>query len=186
MERRSDQVARAKAEPVEVVEHDPTWADAFAAEAAELRRLLPSRLLGRVEHFGSTAVPGLAAKPIVDVLVETPDLERVRAEVAPLLEARGYAFFWRPPSPGDAEVDYAWFIKRRPDGSRSHHVHFLPPGPAFDARLAFRDRLRADPELARAYGDLKRRAAAAHRNDRAAYAAAKSRFIARTLAGREA
>jgi GrpB-like predicted nucleotidyltransferase (UPF0157 family) len=123
----------------------------------------------------------MPAKPIIDILVEVPDLERVRREIVPILARHGYTFFWRPPSPGDPAIDYAWFIKRGPGGARSHHVHFMPPGPAFDARLAFRDRLRVDPAAARAYADLKRRAAAAHKHDRRAYAAAKSAFIRRTL-----
>lgn len=179
---REEEAARAAAEPVAVVDYDPAWPARFEEEAARLRALLPAGLLGRIEHMGSTAVPGLAAKPIIDIVVEVPDLERVRSEIAPILEREGYTFLWRPTSPGDSDIAYAWFIRRDGAGRRTHHVHFLPPGSPHWDRIVFRDWLRARPEEAAAYGALKRRAAAEHGGDRAAYAAAKGRFIRAALA----
>jgi GrpB-like predicted nucleotidyltransferase (UPF0157 family) len=175
--REPDPAARALAEPVEVVDYDPAWPARFAEESERLRALLPPRLIGRIEHIGSTAVPGLAAKPIVDIAVEVPDLEIVRREIATVLEAEGYAFLWRPSSPGGTDIDYAWFIRRDTAGRRTHHVHMLPPGSPYWDRVTFRDHLRAHPEVAAAYAALKRRAAAEHPGDRAAYARAKGRFI---------
>jgi GrpB-like predicted nucleotidyltransferase (UPF0157 family) len=177
-----DYVTRALEEPVEVVDYDPAWPRLFAEEAAALRAVLPAGLVGRVEHFGSTAVPGMPAKPIVDILVEVPDLEVVRREVAPRLAPLGYEFFWRPSSPGAPDIDYAWFIRRDPTGRRTHHIHFLPPGSRYWDRLAFRDLLIADPEVARAYASLKRQVAAESPRDRAAYARAKGAFIRKALA----
>ncbi len=179
-----DYVARARDERVEIVEYDPAWPQRFAEEAAALRALLPERLVGRIEHFGSTAVPGMPAKPIIDMIVEVPDLEAVRREVAPLLVARGYEFFWRPTSPGDPDIDYAWFIKRDAAGRRTHHIHFLPPGSPYWDRLGFRDLLIADPALARAYAAVKRQAATSRPEDRAAYARAKGDFIREALGKR--
>jgi GrpB-like predicted nucleotidyltransferase (UPF0157 family) len=176
-----DYVARAREEPVEVVDYDPAWPLRFAEEAAALRAALPG-LVDRIEHFGSTAVPGMPAKPIVDVLVAVPDLETVRREVAPRLARLGYEFFWRPSSPGAPDIDYAWFIKRDAAGRRTHHVHFLPPDSPYWDRLAFRDLLIADPEVARAYAAVKREAAAERPQDRAAYARAKGAFIRQALA----
>jgi GrpB-like predicted nucleotidyltransferase (UPF0157 family) len=177
MPQRPDPVARALAEPVEVVPYDPAWPARFAEEATHLRTLLPPRLVGRIEHIGSTAVPGLAGKPIIDMILEVPDLACVRPEIAPILEPLGYDLFWRPETPGDPTPAYAWFARRDAAGHRTHDVHLLPPDSPHWDRLAFRDYLRAHPEAARAYGALKTRAAAEHRHDRRAYAAAKSRFI---------
>src|SRR5690606_32644297 len=118
--RRPDHVARALSEPVELSEYDPEWPALFAAEADALHAILPPESTGRIEHIGSTAVPGLAAKPIIDILIETPSLQRVQEEIAPILTARGYEFFWRPGP--DA---LAWFIKRDEAGARTHHIHFM-------------------------------------------------------------
>lgn len=174
---RFDPAARALAEPVDVVPYDPGWPALFAEEAARLRRLLPPRLVGRIEHIGSTAVPGLPAKPIVDISLEVPDLACVRREIAPILEPLGYELFWRERDPGDPVPAYAWFTRRDVAGRRTHNIHLLPPDSPHWDRLAFRDHLRAHPEVARAYGALKVRLAAEHRHDRRAYASAKGRFI---------
>ena len=88
-------VERALHEPVEIVPYDPGWPALFAAEAEHLRALLPAVLIGRIEHFGSTAVPGLAAKPIVDMLLEVRSMEDVVQHIAPILKREGYEFFWR-------------------------------------------------------------------------------------------
>ena len=89
-------------------------AGVFRREKEHLLSCLPTDLVGRIEHFGSTAVPGLAAKPVVDMLVEVADLEATRARIAPVLEAQGYDYFWRPTHGDDGPPFYAWFIKRDP------------------------------------------------------------------------
>jgi GrpB-like predicted nucleotidyltransferase (UPF0157 family) len=177
-----DPVARALAEPVEIVDYDPAWPARFAEEAARLRALLPADVIGRIEHIGSTAVPGLAGKPIVDLMVEVPDYATVAARIAPILTAAGYEYLWRPIEPGLPEIAYAWFIRRDAAGRRTHHVHMAPPGAPWWDRLTFRDWLRAHPEAAADYAALKRRAAAADPDDRRAYARAKAGFIRAALA----
>ena len=178
-----DEVSRALAEPVELADYDPDWPAAFEAEAGRLEHLLANIPIGRIEHIGSTAVPGLTAKPIIDLMVEVPDYECVRQRIAPILRAAGYDFFWRPVTPGDVEIDYAWFLKRDAAGRRTHHVHVAPPGSRYWDRVTFRDRLRADPSLAADYAAVKRAALTGSDGDRAAYARAKSAFIRRVLAG---
>src|SRR5262249_33715446 len=157
----------------------------FREEEAHLRTVLPPELVGRIEHFGSTAVPGLAAKPIVDMLVEVRDLEATRARIAQILEAEGYDYFWRPTFGDDLPPFYAWFIKRdRPSGMRTHHLHMITTPPDFREhweRLRFRDYLRAHPEVAREYGELKLRLASQHGDDRIAYTRGKSEFIKRVM-----
>ncbi|HKA54026.1 MAG TPA: GrpB family protein, partial [Candidatus Binatia bacterium] len=93
LERRIQRVVR---EDVALALYDPRWPELFREEKDHLLSCLPKGLLGRIEHFGSTAVPGLTAKPIVDLLVEVTDLQAAKVQIAPLLEAQGYDYFWRP------------------------------------------------------------------------------------------
>ncbi len=116
-------VARATAEHVDVIAYDPTWPEAFEREREHLIACLPPGIIVRVEHFGSTAVPGLRAKPIIDMLVEVTSLERVQREVVPILESQGYEYFWRPTFRDDGEPFYAWFIKRDPETCWTHAPH---------------------------------------------------------------
>jgi GrpB-like predicted nucleotidyltransferase (UPF0157 family) len=171
-------------ESVAIVPYDPVWPEAFRHEREHLLSCLPRELIRRIEHFGSTAVPGLAAKPIIDMLVEVTDLEATRARIAPVLEARGYEYFWRPTSGDDGPPFYAWFIKRDPrTGARTHHIHMVES--SFTGhwdRLLFRDYLNAHPEVAREYEALKTRLAAATPQDRVAYTRGKTEFIERVTA----
>jgi GrpB-like predicted nucleotidyltransferase (UPF0157 family) len=168
---------RVLADRVEIVPYDPAWPEAFRRETAHLRACLPVELIGRIEHFGSTAVPGLAAKPIVDMLIETPSLAAVQERVVPILEPQGYDYFWRPTWGDDVPPFYAWFIRRDSAGRRTHHLHFVEPEFPHWERLVFRDYLIAHPEAARQYEALKRRLAAANAADRVAYTEAKTAFI---------
>ncbi|MGQ5487335.1 GrpB family protein [Thauera sp. ZXT1-4] len=170
-------VQRALQERVEIVPYDPAWPARFEEEAARLRAQLPAELIGRIEHFGSTAVPGLAAKPIIDMLVEVRSMADVVQRIAPELKRQGYEFFWRDRERGLPGIAYAWFIRRDAAGRRTHHIHCLEPGSSEWARLLFRDYLRAHPEAACEYGALKQRIAAEHPDDRVAYAKAKTRFV---------
>jgi len=169
-----------------VVAYDPRWPELFAAERRHLLGCLPPGLVRRIEHFGSTAVPGLSAKPIVDMLVEVRSLEETRLKVPPILEAQGYDYFWRPTRGDDTPPFYAWFIKRDGQGRRTHHIHMVEAGWEHWDRLLFRDHLIAHPDAAREYEALKLRLGQAHRGDRVAYTEAKTELIARvTQAAKE-
>jgi GrpB-like predicted nucleotidyltransferase (UPF0157 family) len=178
--------ARVLRDEVELRAYDPGWPESFRREKAHLEACLPRELVLRIEHFGSTAVPGLAAKPIVDLLVEVSDLAAARERIAPVLEAQGYDYLWRPTLGDDVPPFYAWFIKRDPrSGARTHHLHMVGGGPEFAGhwdRLLFRDHLIAHPELAREYERLKRKLAEVSRGDRIAYTRGKSEFIERVTA----
>jgi GrpB-like predicted nucleotidyltransferase (UPF0157 family) len=182
METFDEKLARVVKEDVAVVPYDPRWPEMFEQERLHLLSCLPADLIGRIEHFGSTAVPGLAAKPIVDMLVEVTSLDETRQRIVPVLEAQGYEYFWRPSWGDDTPPFYAWFIKRDKSGNRTHHIHMVESHFEHWDRLLFRDYLIAHPDVAREYGDLKMRLSDAHENDRVAYTSAKSDFVGRVTA----
>ncbi|MGB7115113.1 MAG: GrpB family protein, partial [Anaerolineales bacterium] len=107
-----EKVARVLKEEVDVVPYDPRWPELFETERRHLLSCLPPDLVKRIEHFGSTAVPGLPAKPILDILVEVTSFDETKLRIAPILEAQGYDYFWRPSFGDDTPPFYAWFIKR--------------------------------------------------------------------------
>jgi GrpB-like predicted nucleotidyltransferase (UPF0157 family) len=167
---------RAGEEPVVVVAHDPAWALRFEEDRAVLERLLAPWLNGGIHHIGSTAVAGLAAKPVVDVLAGVRSLVEARAAI-PVLVEDGWLY-----APYRAE-EMHWFC--RPSASRRElHLHVVETGsPAYRRRLAFRDALRADPALRERYTRLKEDLAARFHDDRDAYTRAKAEFIDSAIPG---
>jgi len=174
-----ERIARVLKDKVEIVSYDPRWPGRFEEEKRFLLQTLPADIIRRVEHFGSTAVPGLEAKPVVDMLVEVRSLEETQRRIVPVLEAlASYEYFWRPTG-ADSEPFYCWFIKRDTAGARTHHIHMVEPGfPQWEA-LLFRDHLIAHPETAREYGELKRHLSKAYPDDRVAYTREKTAFVTR-------
>lgn len=158
-------------QPLEIVDYDSSWPALFEAEAALLAEALGERVVGGIHHVGSTAVPGLGAKPIIDILAGIRDLGDAR-ECIPLVKPLRYRY---APYRKD---EMAWFCKPDPD-VRTHHLHLVPvDSPRFRAELAFRDRLRGDGAVAAEYEALKRDLATRFRNDREAYTEAKASFVA--------
>jgi GrpB-like predicted nucleotidyltransferase (UPF0157 family) len=173
-------IARVLAEEISLAPYDPVWPASFRREREHLLSCLPNELLGRIEHFGSTAVPGLAAKPIVDMLVEVTALEAAKSRIVPILEAQGYDYFWRATKGEETPPFYAWFIRRDPvTGARTHHVHMVESHFPHWSSLAFRDHLIAHPEVAGEYEQLKRRLVSECARDRIAYTRGKAEFIER-------
>lgn len=164
---------------VALAEYDPAWPAMYAAEAARLRAALPAGLVLAMEHFGSTAIPGLVAKPVIDILVAVPSVEAARAVAVAPMEALGYAFWADNP-----KRDRLFFVKGLPPAAphRTHHVHMMERDGELWRRLGFRDYLRAHPEEAARYAALKRELAARHREDREAYTAAKAAYVEAVLA----
>jgi GrpB-like predicted nucleotidyltransferase (UPF0157 family) len=185
METLEQKVQRVLREEIALEPHNPCWPQLFREEEEHLRACIPPGLIRRIEHMGSTAVPGLAAKPIIDMLIEIGDLDAARTQIAPILEAQGYDYFWRATFGEDVPPFYAWFIKRDPQtGARTHHLHMITTAPEFAGHwenLLFRDYLIAHPEIAAEYGSLKLQLAETHRHDRIAYTAAKGEFIANVM-----
>lgn len=157
---------------VELADPDPSWAAQYKTEADALRSILPPVGGMRLEHFGSTAVPDLRAKPVIDILVIHPEPALWPALVGPITAA-GYAY-WS----GNPRKDRMFFVKGKPPSGarRTHHVHVRLPGDA-EAEMAFRDLLRADRALARRYERLKEELAARFPDDREAYTDGKTQFV---------
>lgn len=163
-------------EPPHVRPHDPRLAARARVERARLAALLAPWLVDGVEHVGSTAVPGLAAKPVIDLMASVRDPGLVVREAAERLAADGWHFV---PPELDQRSWRRFFIKPDPAGQRRlAHLHVIQAGhPRWAQQLAFRDALRRDDLLARRYEDLKRDLAARHAGDREAYSLAKAQFV---------
>jgi GrpB-like predicted nucleotidyltransferase (UPF0157 family) len=157
--------------PVEISRYDPSWPALYAAERERLAPLLAG---AEIHHFGSTAVPGLAAKPVIDMIALVQDLDM---PVPLLVSSAGYQF---PPA-FNATLRHRRFLCYPSASRRTHHLHLVDEPDELERRLRFRDRLREDPALAREYAALKRALAQRYRDDREAYTAAKAGFIERIL-----
>jgi GrpB-like predicted nucleotidyltransferase (UPF0157 family) len=162
--------------PIEIAEYDPVWPERFRAEAAIVSAALAPWLCGAVEHIGSTAVPGLAAKPVIDMMAPVASLPGSRGAIA-AAQSIGYLY-----APYKTE-EMHWFCKPSP-AHRTHHLHVVEFGSAtWRERLLLREALRQDRQLAARYAMLKRELAARHRHDREAYTQAKAQFIRAAIEG---
>lgn len=159
-------------EHVELVTYDTAWPEKFEAERTRLSSLFPADFI-QIEHFGSTAIPGMSAKPIIDILGGVETLTGADA-----LSTRLFEIGYSTSAEFNASLsDRKWFM-RWADGRRTHHLHVVVHGgEVWRERLAFRDRLRADAEAAARYESLKASLAAKHWNDREAYTSAKADFV---------
>lgn len=153
--------------PIRIVGHDRSWRDSFAAERERLAPLLPGVT---IRHIGSTAVAGLAAKPVIDMIALVDDLDATATE---LVKKAGYHL----PARFNANLEHRRFLCYPALSHRTHHLHLVDAYEGVDKCLRFRDRLRADPELAAEYAALKHELASRFQADRMAYTEAKSVFI---------
>jgi GrpB-like predicted nucleotidyltransferase (UPF0157 family) len=156
-------------DPIRIVPYDLAWPAMFARQAAELRAALGAVAL-RIDHIGSTAIPQLAAKPVIDIQISVADFEPLDAYRAPLARL-GYVF--RADNP---ERTKRYF--REAPGQRRTHIHVRRAG-SFGEQFAllFRDFMRAHPHVATEYADLKIKLAQRYREDGTAYTDAKMPFI---------
>ncbi len=168
----SELLEQAIHEEVALVPYDPRWPSLFEAESERLGRLFPSQLLD-IQHFGSTAIPGMLAKPIIDLLAGVESMAVADSLVEPLLNSE----YTTSAEFNATLIDRRWFM-RWANGRRTHHLHIVVfGGTEWHRRLRFRDMLRSNAELARCYSLLKKELAVQHRVDREAYTRAKSEFV---------
>lgn len=164
---------------ISLVPYDAAWTARFEAECAALARALPQDHVVAIEHAGSTAIPGLEAKPIIDIFIAVRDVAAARASFVAPVTSLGYVYWAENPDP-----ETMFFVKGMPPfgEGRTHHVHVLQPDTArWERVMLFRDHLRTDPAEAHRYVALKRELAARHRADREAYTRAKDGYVARVV-----
>ncbi|MGC5775404.1 GrpB family protein [Paenibacillus pabuli] len=164
-------------ESVEIVEPNPEWSSQAQEEIRQLRDSLQHLNIHRFEHIGSTSIPGLPAKPIIDLMGEVQswdDMDMIADQLNPIewnyvppeLDGREYRRFW---------------VKVK-DGKRAVHLHLMRPGEKrWDRQVQFRDVLRQRPDLVESYAALKAKLADENKDDREAYTAAKTEFILQVL-----
>jgi GrpB-like predicted nucleotidyltransferase (UPF0157 family) len=160
-------------EPVIIVDHDPLWAVAYLQLRDNLAKALGG-LASTIEHVGSTSVPGLAAKPIIDIdVVLQSELDVPRA--IRLLSAVGYRHQGDLGIPGREAFE-------SPSGLQAHHLYLVVQGNGeLRKHIAFREYLRTHPEAREGYANLKRALSVKYRNDRVAYSEGKTGFILEVL-----
>jgi GrpB-like predicted nucleotidyltransferase (UPF0157 family) len=164
------------ADELAIVPYDPAWPRLFEVERALLERVLGPWSESGIHHVGSTAIPGIAAKPIIDIIAGVRDLEEARAAFGPL---RQRSYQDAPHRPGIAHH----FDKLALRSSPQYGLHLTEPeSDLWRERLAFRDALRRDPELVAEYEALKLRLAEEHGTDIASYTTGKRAFVAGVLA----
>ena len=161
---------------IELVPYSAAWPASFLEEAALLRSALAQWLVAAPEHIGSTAVPGMVAKPVIDIMAPVESLQASRSAIQ-AAAAIGYCY-----APYKSDQMH-WFCKPSPE-HRTHHLHLVEhASPLWLERLAFRDALRGSASLAFEYQALKRALATQHANDRDAYTEGKTQFIKSILQG---
>ena len=166
-------------EEVVIAPYSEQWPLVAHEVITELSKVFGINALA-IEHIGSTSIPGLAAKPIIDIMVMMKDFDTIDRSVLALSQAHG-AWHLVP-----AELDerpWRRFMVKVVGDHRFAHLHLVPEGqPRWDEHLKFREALCDDPELIAQYADLKRKLAEVHQSDREAYTDGKAEFIRSVLA----
>jgi GrpB-like predicted nucleotidyltransferase (UPF0157 family) len=158
--------------PIVIETYNPQWPKKFSREAFMIR-LMIARYTTAIEHIGSTAVPGLAAKPIIDILIGVKNLSDSPDFIPPLIRL-GYIYI------PEYEVDLPErrYLYKHRNGKSAFHLHMVETGSDFFKRhIAFREYLRSHPDAAAQYAELKLRLAKEYGSDRAGYTNAKTNFI---------
>lgn len=168
-----------KNDSIELLAYETQWPNLAKLEIQKIRELLPADQLIDIQHVGSTAIPGMLAKPIIDLQVAVKSLENIKPIAIDVLNKLGYQFWHENPDP-----ERMFFVKGMPPygEKRTHHVHIVEPtSPHWQGKISFRDYLLAHPEAALEYVNLKKTLAELHTYDREQYTEAKSKFISDIL-----
>ncbi|WP_029106212.1 GrpB family protein [Mycobacterium sp. URHD0025] len=164
-------------EPVSLADADPAWARRGEQERDHLEVLLAPWLIADIEHVGSTSIPGLSAKPIIDLQAPVADLTDLEPLVAALKPHS-----WHYVDPDLDQRPWRRFFVKVTEGRRSAHLHVMTlTTPRWQEQLIFRDALRANPVLVAEYAALKRALASEYAGDREAYSIAKADFVESVL-----
>jgi len=161
---------------VTLEEYDSSWPAKFEEEKERLMAIAGKWYFGSIEHVGSTAIPGMVAKPVIDVMFGVKSLNESKPAIDTLVDS-GYEYW-----PYKTEVMH-WFCKPS-DAFRTHHLHLIPyESPLWQERIKFRNLLRSNNNVATEYANLKRELAVIYKEDREAYTEKKWPFIQQSLRG---
>jgi GrpB-like predicted nucleotidyltransferase (UPF0157 family) len=155
---------------VSLVEYDPIWPTRFDGMASWLRRNVPPEIVLRMEHYGSTAIPKMPAKPVIDILLEVPSFIEARRNLIPIFNKAECEYWWY-------NDHIAFIVREKLMGLRTHHIHVAPAGHRLWEGIAFRDYLRTHPDEASRYATLKHELAKRYNTGREAYTDGKEGFV---------
>ena len=159
---------------VELATHDPSWKEEFLKEKEAILSAVSVSII-RIDHVGSTAIPGIKAKPIIDIAMEV-ECESTVESIAKSLADHGYTYF------GDRENRGDYFLAKGPDSKRTHYLHISTKSSSrYDEVVYFRDRLREDRQLAREYEKVKESLFLEFRERRNEYTKRKESFIEKVM-----
>lgn len=164
---------------IELVEYDPLWPQMAQDEIQHLKKILPKEHILDIQHVGSTAIPGMIAKPVIDISIAVDSLAGAAQGMIIALEANDYVF-WRD----NPDKQRLFFVKGMPPygEKRTHHVHICEPGYSqYKDKIIFRDYLTAHPEVAQEYTALKQKLAKEYTHEREKYTDMKGEFIEKIL-----
>jgi GrpB-like predicted nucleotidyltransferase (UPF0157 family) len=164
-----------KKDPIELVEYINQWPDLAAVEISILRDALSARQILDIQHVGSTAIPGMIAKPIIDIQIAVDSLEDFKTHAVVALNKLDYQYWDKNPDP-----KRMFFVKGMPPfgEKRTHHVHiFEITSKLWNDKILFRDYLRTHPNITKQYENLKKNLASLYTYDREKYTDEKAQFI---------
>lgn len=164
---------------VEIVAYNQEWPHQAQIEIDKVRAILPKSEVIDIQHVGSTAIPGLSAKPILDIQIAARSLDVMKVIAVPALQKLGYEYWADNP-----DTERMFFVKGMPPfgEKRTHHVHIVEPSSKhWEGKILFRDYLTSHPELAKEYEQLKIKLAQKHTFDREQYTDAKGEFVKKVL-----
>ena len=168
-----------KKDHVDIVTYDLEWPTKASTEINRLKEVLPSSKIIDIQHVGSTAIPGMAAKPIIDIQIAVHSLDEMKVIAIFVLQKLGYEYWYENPDP-----ERMFFVKGMPPfgEKRTHHVHIVDPtSKHWQGKILFRDYLIAHPEVAQEYQQLKIKLAQQYTCDREEYTNAKGEFVNKIL-----
>jgi GrpB-like predicted nucleotidyltransferase (UPF0157 family) len=178
-----EKINRSLNETITLVKYDYSWPESFTLEKLFIQSTLPKDLIIRIEHFGSTAIPGMTAKPVIDIMVEVTDLNEAHSIIPNLFEPHGYDYFPRPSSDNGKPPLIPFLTKWNRNNQRTHHIYFLDSSfTKYWDRLYFKDYLIINEEVAEEYRILKENILKRNPSDRIAYTNAKTDFISKITA----
>lgn len=162
--------------PIILQAYSPHYPSFFTQEAKEVSAYFPKGVLDCIEHIGSTAIPSISSKPVIDILVEVRSFKEATHLVLPILEAQGYQYYWRD----DRTPPHMMFIKGLDTPTKpTFHLHMAPKEHPLWERVYFKDYLNDHPSIAKEYEQLKIKLAQRFKDDRQSYTDGKAEFVKR-------